>query len=68
MKYSLKKLQSLPTLHQGQTDDLKIETNRECVWLSRLTIADGMPYNNEVTIEQRNPAGEWRTVEQYEAK
>lgn len=72
MHYSLKRLQSLPTLHQGQCDDLKIETNKIRVWLSRLTKADGMPYDNQVTIEEyklsKKDGYTWQTVEQYQAK
>lgn len=70
MKYSLKKLESMPTLHQGHTDDLKLETITNLpyrVWLSRMTTLDGMPYNNQVTIEMC-VEGKWITVEQYEAK
>lgn len=49
--YSLAHLESLPTLAQGQTDDLKIETPTTRVWLSRCTVEDGEPYNNKVTVE-----------------
>lgn len=34
-------LQALPTLSQGHTADLKIDTGTLRVWLSRMTIADG---------------------------
>ncbi|MEK6879073.1 MAG: hypothetical protein AABY22_05665 [Nanoarchaeota archaeon] len=51
-KLSLKKIQSLPTIHQGHFDNLKIETQSERIWLSRMTIEDGMPYNNQVTEEK----------------
>ena len=49
---TLEYLKSLPTLHQGQTDDLKIERDYTRVWLSRLTIEDGQPYDNQVTVEK----------------
>lgn len=74
-KYTLEELQALPTLSQGQTDDLKIENKSNRVWLSRMTIEDGMPYNNQVTVEKfiRSPkkaflGGKWETVHEYEAK
>lgn len=73
----------MPTIHQGHTDDLKIETQgggtkdtrATRVWLSRLTVEDGQPYNNQVTVEQYLPGNgksnfgyQWVTTEQYEAK
>lgn len=65
----LPKLQAMPTLHVGHTDDLKIETPTKRIWLSRLTIEDGMPYNNQVTEEKLHAVtGSWVTVKQYEAK
>ena len=76
MKYTLAELNALPTLSVGQDADLKIETNTRRVWLFRMTKADGMPYDNQVTIEQAkvyHSGGvrrrmEWVTVKQYEAK
>ena len=62
-------LNKLPTLNQGHTDDLKLETATTRVWLSRLTIEDGKPYNNQVTVETYNSkTGAWVTTEQYEAR
>lgn len=66
-KYTVRYLASLPTLHEGHFENLKIETPKERVWLSRMTIEDGMPYNNEVTIEYK-VKGDWVTVKTYEAK
>lgn len=51
MQYSADDLEAMPTLATGQTDDLKIDTGTERVWLARTGIADGEPYNNRVTIE-----------------
>lgn len=66
---TLHKLESLPTLTQGHTDDLKLESATSRVWLSRLTKEDGMPYNNQVTVETYNSkTGAWVTTEQYEAR
>ncbi len=65
--YSLKHLQSLPTLSTGQAGDLKIETETTRVWLSRCSIEDGEPYNNKVGIEKLIN-GCWVTVENYQAK
>ena len=66
-RYSLGEIQRIPTSHQGQYDDLKVDTGKVRVWLSRLRIEDGMPYNNQVTVE-RLQDGCWVTVEEYEAR
>jgi len=65
-KYTLKQLEGLETISQGQADDLKIEDGNTRVWLSRMTIEDGMPYNNQVAIEKLQD-GCWSTIEEYEA-
>lgn len=66
MKYWLAAdLEDRETIHHGQFDNLKIDTGELRVWLSRMTVADGMPYDNQVTVEfLRN--GRWEIVEQYE--
>ena len=65
--YTLKELEGLKTIMQGQADDLKIEDGNIRVWLSRMTIGDGMPYNNQVTVEKLDENGSWNTIEEYEA-
>ena len=65
--YTLKELEGLKTIMQGQADDLKIEDGNIRVWLSRMTIGDGMPYNNQVTVEKLDKNGSWNTIEEYEA-
>ena len=79
---SLEELEAMPTIKQGHTDDLKISTPTTRVWLSRLTVEDGQPYNNMVTVEQikksrkyrkqkkppTTPIICWHTVDIYEAK
>lgn len=64
---SLKELEALTTLKQGHTDDLKIESDLCRIWLSRLTVEDGQPYDNQVTIELL-VAGKWVTCKTYQAK
>lgn len=46
-------LEALPTLNQGYTADLKIETDepRQRVWLERTTTADGEHCDHHVTVE-----------------
>lgn len=67
-EYTLSELEFMPTIEQGHTDNLKIKTENIRVWLSRMNIEDGQPYNNQVTIERRNSDSQWVTYKQYEAK
>ncbi len=64
---SLSRLRALPTRDQGHFDNLKIETPDTRVWLSRMTRADGAPYDNGVTIESLID-GIWTEIDQYEAE
>lgn len=66
MAYTKKHLEGLPTLSQGQTDNLKIERPAYRVWLSRMTVADGMEYDNQVTIE-RYVKNNWKVTDTYQA-
>jgi hypothetical protein len=66
-KFTLRELQAMETISQGQTDNLKIKTENTKVWLSRMTIEDGMPYDNMVTVEKLID-GRWETVEEYPAR
>lgn len=65
--YTLKQLQDLPVIREGHMDNLLVETSTRRVWLSRMTVEDGMPYNNEVVVEECVD-GHWTLVEKYEAK
>lgn len=64
-RYTLEQIEEMPTIHQGQYANLKIDTSTERVWLSRLTVEDGQPYNNQVTVEHLAD-GSWVTVAEYE--
>ena len=66
-KYTLRELQQRETIEQSQTDNLKIKTEDIKIWLSRMTVEDGMPYNNMVTIEKLID-GKWETIEEYPAE
>lgn len=81
--FTLAELEGMATISQSQMDDLKIEMTmndgREYrVWLSRMTVEDGMPYDNQVTVEKyiksegtkAHPAFSWKweTIKQYQAK
>lgn len=65
MHYTKEELKAMPTIHSGHFDNLKIDTGTTRVWLSRMTVADGMPYNNQVTVEKL-VNGKWETVETYQ--
>ncbi|HEX9804270.1 MAG TPA: hypothetical protein VGA67_01170 [Candidatus Dojkabacteria bacterium] len=65
MKYSAEYLESLPTISTGHFDNLKIDTGVKRVWLSRMTIEDGMPYNNGIIVE-RLIDGIWKTIAEYQ--
>lgn len=80
-EYTLKEIESMPTISQSQFDDLKYEDSNTRVWLSRMSIEDGQPYNNQITIEKlMSPSGlnakghksvtghRWEITKQYEAK
>jgi hypothetical protein len=45
-RYTLAELEATPTIHSGQYDNLKIEIPGMRVWLARVGVADGMPYDN----------------------
>lgn len=60
-KYKLAELKALPTLAVGQADDLKIATSTMRVWLSRMTRADGAPFENVVT-EEKLVDGRWKVT------
>ncbi len=65
-KYTLRELQAMETISQGHTDDLKVKTGDTKVWLSRMTVEDGMPYDNMVTVEKLIN-GRWEVIEEYPA-
>ena len=64
-RYTFKELDDMPTIHSGQYDNMKIDTGTTRVWLSRMSVEDGMPYNNQVVVEILE-AGRWVTAEEYE--
>lgn len=66
-RYKLSYLKGLKTISESQADDLKIERNGFRVWLSRMSKADGMPYNNQVTIEEYKN-GRWIDTAHYQAR
>lgn len=66
-RFTLAELESMETRFAGHTDDMKYHDGTYQVWLSRMTVADGEPYNNKVTVE-RLEAGRWVLVDEYQAR
>jgi hypothetical protein len=65
--YAIKHVKELETISQGHFDDLKYKDELYKVWLSRMTVADGMPYDNQVTVEQLID-GKWEAIKKLKAK
>jgi len=65
--YSLQELNKMDTIMEGHSEDLKYDKKHIRIWLSRMTIEDGMTYNNEVSVEVR-VNDQWSIVDTYEAK
>ena len=65
-RYTLSELEVMPTIDQGHFDNLKIQTPTHRVWLSRCGVADGMPHDHGVTVEQLQ-AGRWVKIDEYSA-
>lgn len=63
-RYTADELRDLPTLTAGQADSLKVDNGHIRVWLSRMTVEDGMPYNDQVTVEHLVD-GRWITIDEY---
>jgi hypothetical protein len=66
-RISLEILERLPTVAEGQADNLKIDGERRRVWLSRATAEDGEPCDHKVT-EELLLDGSWRTVAIWRAE
>lgn len=64
-RYTAEELRKLPTLCTGQADSLKIDNGKTRVWLCRCGVADGMPYDNAVTVETLQN-GRWIETDMYE--
>ena len=66
MEYTLAELESMETLCVGQADDLKVEEDGKRIWLCRCGIADGMDYDNMVSVEEYIN-NSWIITRTYEA-
>jgi hypothetical protein len=64
-KLALKDIEGMKVIEQGQMDNLIIRCGNVKVWHSRMTKEDGMPYNNQITVEALDENYNWRTVKEY---
>ena len=64
--FPLAYLKKKRTLCTAQADNLKIDTGSMRVWLCRCGVADGMSYDNQVTIEHLK-GGRWVETAIYQA-
>jgi hypothetical protein len=68
-RFTLEELENMETISQGHMEDLKFDNGSIKIWLSRMTKEDGMPYDNQVTVEFYNPKNyKWETIDEYEAR
>lgn len=71
-RYSLAELEAYKTLIQGHMDDCKVEDklngHKYRVWLSRMTKEDGMPYDNQVSVEMLDDNFNWVEIDTYRAR
>lgn len=51
LPFRLEDIEEQETIHSGQYENLKFDDGQIRVWQSRMTVADGMPYDNEITVE-----------------
>lgn len=69
--FSLAALQAMPNLGDTHFADVKFSTGGYRLSLSRMTVADGAPYDHQVTVEKIETVdgrNNWVTVREYQAK
>lgn len=52
-------LLAMPTIRSNQSEDLKVESETERIWVSRLTKRDGAAVSNRIIVQHRLKNGEW---------
>lgn len=66
--WGLRQLSVMPTLAEGQADDLKVDGGDIRVWLARTSVEDGEPYRHTVHVEVCDATGVWRDYGFYDAQ
>jgi len=64
---TLKEVKAMPVIRRTHASNVIVEEGIRRVSVSRMTVADGMPYDNQVIVEICI-GGQWYVVAQYEAK
>jgi hypothetical protein len=64
---TLSKAKEFPILHSGHCENIIFENEKYRVTISRMTIQDGMEYNNEITV-LKLVKGLWKEINKYEPK
>lgn len=64
---TLREFKELQPIDSAHFDNVYYDDGQWCVMLSRMTVADGAPYDNQVTV-QRMVRGVWQTYETYQAR
>ena len=59
-------LHNCPSLCQTQTSDLRIDTGDFRIWTSRMTLADGEPYERTVYAEFYSEDFRWNDLGHYD--
>lgn len=60
-------LEAMPTIHNGQFGNLKIEEGSFRLWHSRMTRADGAKFNHAAEIEFFD-GNRWEEVHSYQPR
>jgi hypothetical protein len=63
-RMTTRELDNLPTLSNGWCGDLKVDDGATRVWLYRVGLADGAPFENTVQVERLRD-GRWATAYFY---
>lgn len=66
-RLTLAEVEGMEVIEQWHTDNLIYRDETTRITVSRLDVSDGMPYNNQVTVEQLDENYNWITVDEYEA-
>ena len=64
LPFELNDIKEQEVLHSGQFDNLMFDNYKMRVWLSRMTIGDGAPCNDEITVELLEN-GRWVTKHSF---
>lgn len=68
---TLAALERMPVIHQGTADNVVFNNGALKIALSRMTVADGAPYDHQVTVQKiktTRKGNEWITVREYQAQ